>query len=110
MSIRLNAEWMQQCDERILEVLEGEGWVHPRFISRFAGIHLSYRLVQRRLRMLADGGLVAPHDDDYDLYHITGDGRRYLNGERDQALHPHPLYYGLATTEQSSPMCEVRKG
>lgn len=40
---------------------------------------------------------VAPMDDDFDFYHITKQGMEYLNGERDQALHPHPFYYGLAT-------------
>lgn len=41
--------------------------------------------------------LVAPSDDDFDLYHITAQGREYLDGERDQELHPHPFCYGLAT-------------
>lgn len=96
--IRLNADWMTQVDERLLEVLEESGWMHPRVIARTPSVGLSYRLVRRRLRMLADAELVAPSDDDFDLYHITGDGERYLEGERDQDLHPHPFCYGLATT------------
>lgn len=95
--IRLNADWMTQADERLLEVLEGGGWMHPRVIARAPSVRLSYRLVQRRLRMLADAELVAPSDDDFDLYHLTTDGELYLNGERDQELHPHPFAYGLAT-------------
>jgi len=88
---------MTAPDERLLEELEGEGWTHPRRLAASPSVYLSYRGVQLRLRFLADAELVAPSDDDFDLYHITGDGERYLEGDRDQALHPHPLYYGRAT-------------
>lgn len=97
MSIRLNAEWMEQPDERILETLKGEGWMHPRMIASAPSVYLSYRQVCERLRMLADGDLVALSDDDFDLYHLTAEGEWYLDGRRDQGLHLHPFYYGLAT-------------
>jgi len=98
MSIRLNAEWMTAADERLLEELAGEGWTHPRRLAASPAVYLSYRETRLRLRFLADAELVAPSDDDFDLYHITGDGERYLQGERDQELHPHPFTYGRATT------------
>lgn len=97
MSIRLNADWMTRADERLCEELRGRGWTHPRVLAASPSVYLPYREVCKRLRMLADAELVAPSDDDYDLYHITTDGKLYLDGERDQELHPHPFCYGLAT-------------
>lgn len=95
--LRKPATWQTDPGERILEYLESRGWCSPREIARGDGIHLTVPATRTTLLMLADGELVAPFDADYDLYALTTDGRLYLDGERDQELHPHPYYYGLAT-------------
>lgn len=95
--LRRTASWQIAPDERLLEALRGAGWTHPRTLATTPGVWLTHRQGCERLRLLADGELVAPSDDDFDLYHITAQGREYLDGERDQELHPHPFYYGLAT-------------
>lgn len=95
--MRKTARWQIEPDERILESLREEGWTSARTLARKPNIWLPHREVKRRLRMLADGELVVPSTPDFDLYHITTDGVLYLEGNRDQALHPHPFYYGLAT-------------
>lgn len=95
--VRYNAGWQIEPDERILEALCGEGWTSPGAIAMKPSVRLTTRQVRRRLRMLADGELVAPMDDDFDFYHITTEGELYLKGVRRQELHPHPFYFGLAT-------------
>lgn len=95
--IRSSAIWQQGHDDRILEVLDKDGWLSPYQIANEPSVWLPTFRVKRRLRLLADAELVAPFDDDFDLYHITTDGRLYLDGDRDQSLHPHPFCYGLAT-------------
>jgi len=96
-TVRLAAKWQREPDDRLLEVLKENGWMTPYSMAMESHIHLTTTGVKRRLRILADAELVAPSDDDYDLFHLTTDGRLYLDGERDQELHPHPFYYGLAT-------------
>lgn len=95
--LRAAAGWQIQPDDRILEYLMRSGWTSPYAVSHESHIHLTTTQVKRRLRMLADAELVAPFDDDFDLHHITTDGRLYLDGDRDQSLHAHPFCYGLAT-------------
>ncbi|MFB6205663.1 MAG: hypothetical protein ABEJ05_03925 [Haloglomus sp.] len=53
-------------------------------------------MTRDRLRLLADTGLVAFATADCELVHLTTSGARYLEGERDQALHPHLLDTGRA--------------
>ena len=93
--VRHNAAWMLACDERLLERLESEGWSTVRSLARAVG--LPRGTTRDRVRMLADAGLVAFATTDRDLVHLTGSGTRYLAGERDQALHPHPFDQGRAT-------------
>jgi len=69
----------------------------PYSIAMESHVHLTTTGVKRRFRILADAGLVAPSDDDYDLFHLTGNGELYLDERCDQELHPHPYYYMLAT-------------
>jgi len=95
--LRRCATWQIETDDRLLELLRGEGWTSPRSLAAKPTVHLSVREVRRRLRMLADGGLVAPSDPDFDLYHLTTNGELYLDGERNQELHPHPFIHALAT-------------
>lgn len=37
--------------------------------------------------MLSDAGLVAPIFEDANMYELTGEGQRYLEGELDAAKH-----------------------
>lgn len=87
-------------DERLLERLEEEGWSTPRSLARAVGEPTG--VTRDRLRLLADAGLVAFATGDYDLVHLTTSGALYLEGERDQAKHPHPLDIGRATGQLRS--------
>ena len=86
---------MHADDERLLEWLNGEGWTLGRHLATV--LNLPRGLVGDRLSMLADAGLVAFATADCDLVHLTGSGARYLAGERDQQVHPHPFDRGRAT-------------
>jgi hypothetical protein len=88
---------MLACDERLMERLEEEGWATARSLGR--ALDLPMGVTRDRLRRLADAELVAFMTEDCELVHLTADGARYLAGDRDQALHPHPhpLDVGRAT-------------
>ena len=95
--LRRCASWQIEPDDRLLEALRVEGWTSPGTLAAKPAIRLTRRQIRARLRLLADAELVAPHDRDYDLYHLTTEGELYLDGQRDQQLHPHPRSCGLAT-------------
>jgi hypothetical protein len=88
---------MLASDERLLERLEEEGWSTVRSLGR--ALDLPMGVTRDRVRRLADAELVAFMTEDCELVHLTADGARYLAGDRDQALHPHPhpLDVGRAT-------------
>jgi hypothetical protein len=86
---------MQVYDDRLLERLEEEGWSTTRSLATAVGMPVG--LTRDRLLLLADAGLVAFATNDYDLVHLTTSGALYLEGERDQAEHPHPIDVGRAT-------------
>ena len=69
--LRRPGAWQIEPDERLLELLRGEGWTSPETLAAKPNVHLTTWMVERRLRMLADAGLVAPLDRDYDLYYLT---------------------------------------
>jgi hypothetical protein len=95
MTVRRMAQWMVTSDERLLERLEEEGWSTPRSLAR--AVDQPTGITRDRLRLLADAGLVAFATNDYDLVHLTTSGALYLEGERDQAEHPHPFDVRRAT-------------
>lgn len=86
---------MQVYDDRLLERLDEEGWSTARSLSTAVGVPAG--VARDRLRLLADAGLVAFATNDYDLVHLTTSGALYLEGERNQALHSHPLSIRRAT-------------
>lgn len=86
---------MLATDERLLERLDEEGWATARSLA--TALDLPRGVTRDRLRMLADAGLVAFATSDRDLVHLTTSGALYLEGERDQALYPHPFDRGRAT-------------
>ncbi|WP_178915169.1 winged helix-turn-helix domain-containing protein [Natronomonas gomsonensis] len=90
MSERRPAEWMCCLDERILEHLQREGWATPRHIERTFSMNASEGRTQERLKMLADAGLVAPFFESSRMYELTGEGKRYLEGELDAKHQPFP--------------------
>jgi hypothetical protein len=93
--VRGMAAWMLACDERLMERLNEEGWSTAPPLATAVGLPTG--MVRDRLRMLADAGLVAFATPDLDLVHLTTSGALYLEGERDQVVHPHPLEIGRAT-------------
>jgi len=78
---------MCPLDERIMEYLDREGWSTARLIEQATSMNASENRVDERLRMLSQAGLVAPIVDDLDMFELTGEGRRYLDGDLDAAEH-----------------------
>lgn len=86
--MRRNAYWMKQQDDRILELLDGEGWATPSLIASEASIDISKGHVSDRLARLQFAGLIAPLWND--SYEITMDGILYLRGSLDASSLPEP--------------------
>lgn len=57
---RLDADWMQQLDERILEYLDSQGWATPAIIARESWNLASKARIRERFRWLQYAGFVAP--------------------------------------------------
>ena len=87
MTERQSAEWMCPLDERIMELLDREGWSTARLIEDVTTMNASRGRARERLEMLSQAGLVAPAFDDKQMYELTGEGQRYLEGELDAAKH-----------------------
>ena len=79
----MSADWMTIWDDRLLEILSEEGPAAPTPLSEHDHIHINASSVSRRLRRLADYGLVQHLGNG--VYAISGDGEAYLNGELDAA-------------------------
>lgn len=78
--MRPRVEWMNQTDDRILELLdESDLILSPAVIS----VNLEYNRswISRRISKLVDVGLVEAVNEGY--YKITDRGRAYLSGELD---------------------------
>lgn len=76
--MRPRVEWMNQTDDRILEILDESGLIlSPAVIA----INLEYNRswVSRRISKLVDAGLVETINEGY--YQITDLGLDYLSGE-----------------------------
>jgi Mn-dependent DtxR family transcriptional regulator len=78
---RKSADWMTIWDDRILELLRAEGPNSPTPIAEHDYIHVNKSTISRRLRKLADHGLVEPYPNG--VYGITAKGEQYLDGELD---------------------------
>jgi len=73
-------EWMNQTDDRILELLDESGLIlSPAVIA----VNLEYNRswISRRISKLVDVGLVESINEGY--YRITDFGREYLVGDID---------------------------
>lgn len=80
--------WLGKYDESILEFLDENGVAAPPAVVAF---NLNWRgiaspahsTVKRRMRTLADHGLLARVDPDAGYYALTDMGRDYLTGDID---------------------------
>ncbi|WP_262175003.1 hypothetical protein [Haloarcula laminariae] len=79
---------MKREDDRILEYLDGEHWSTPSLIATDAFEQVSKGHVEERLLFLQHAELVAALHGD--MYEITSEGRRYLDGELDASHQPTP--------------------
>ena len=77
--MRKRADWMNQADEKILEVLEGGLMLGPTTIAKNGDLSRSW--VSNRLSILQAYGFVEQVEEGY--YQITDRGRRWLEGEVD---------------------------
>ena len=78
--MRPRVEWMTRADDYILEFFEDTDIVAtPHVVS--ANIDYSRQYVNRRIRKLAENGLLEKSGDG--LYRITERGRNYLAGDLD---------------------------
>lgn len=78
--MRPRVEWMNQTDDRVLELLEESDLIlTPAVIAK--NLEYTRNWVSRRVGKLEDAGLVEPVDSGY--YRITERGRAYLAGELD---------------------------
>ncbi|RXK46606.1 winged helix-turn-helix domain-containing protein [Halorientalis pallida] len=81
---------MVPLDERILEILQSEGWSAPDYITRKVSLFASVGRVRERCRMLAKIEMIEPLTKHRDHYEIAGRGLRYLNGQLDAGELPRP--------------------
>jgi predicted transcriptional regulator len=78
--MRPRVEWMNQTDDRILELLaESDLILTPAVIGK--NLEYTRNWISRRIGKLEDASLVEPVDSGY--YRITDRGRAYLSGEID---------------------------
>ena len=78
---------MCPLDERIMEILDREGWSTARLIEDVTTMNASENRARERLEILSQAGLVAPIFEGASMYELTGEGQRYLKGELDAAKH-----------------------
>lgn len=81
---------MCPLSERILEILQANGPSGPEFISNTLGMNASRRRVREQCLMLADAELVEPMTDDWEMFELTEEGIRYLEGDLDARHQPTP--------------------
>jgi len=76
--MRPRVSWMNQTDDRILELLAESGLIlSPAVMAK--NLEYSRNWISRRTGKLVENGLVEQVDDGY--YRITDHGRAYLAGE-----------------------------
>jgi len=79
--MRKSSAWMTLWDDRLLEVIHDEGASRPADLVDHKYIRVSKSTVSRRLRKLADHGLLQHLGNG--VYSITPKGGQYLQGELD---------------------------
>ena len=77
--MRRSGAWMTIWDDRILEIARDEDSVSPKMLDDTGLIRVTKQQISRRLRKLADRGLLL--DLGNGVYVITERGEGYLNGE-----------------------------
>ena len=87
MTERKSAEWMCPLDERVLEYIDNEGWATPSLIHHKTAMLASRRRVFERLKMLEGAELVGRMFEGGIMFELTGEGKRYLDGELDAKKH-----------------------
>lgn len=87
MGIRRNAWWQQRLDERILD---DESWSIPEVMVLELPIETTENHVKDRCRVLADADFVDVEMSESWMVQLTGEGKRYLEGEYDVDLYPAP--------------------
>jgi len=76
--MRPRVDWMNQTDDRILELLRESGLeLTPAALAH--NLDYSRSWISRRISKMADAGLVDTAEDGY--YGITDKGRAYLAGD-----------------------------
>jgi len=86
--MRQSAEWMQQIDERILEIVQEFEPATSNLIHEKLRLTASPKQVQERCRLLANAGLLEPFIDSRraDMWEMSIWGNLYLNGELNADL------------------------
>lgn len=79
--MRKSGDWMTIWDDRILEYVFENGSGSPTQIAKSDYIHVSKQHISRRLRELADHGLLNPLGNG--VYEINTTGWYYLEGGYD---------------------------
>lgn len=79
--MRKSAAWMTLWDDRILEIIRNSESGNATALSNHKYIRVSRTQVGRRLRKLADHGLLKHLGNG--VYIITEQGEQYLDGEID---------------------------
>ncbi|SDM50717.1 hypothetical protein SAMN04487949_1895 [Halogranum gelatinilyticum] len=79
--MRHSGSWMTIWDDRILEVIREEGSGSPKQLADSGFIHVSRAHVSRRLKKLAENGMLTALGNG--VYIITEKGEQYLDGEWD---------------------------
>jgi len=78
--MRPRVEWMNQTDDRILELLEESGLMLSTAVIA-TNLDYTRSWVSRRLSKLSSARLVEKTEEGY--YQITDRGRAYLSGDLD---------------------------
>ncbi|WP_199710169.1 winged helix-turn-helix domain-containing protein [Halosegnis longus] len=94
MSDRTPAEWMCTLDERIIEYVAEDSLASPRLMASAMQFNATRRRIRERCQMLTDAGLIAPISDDAQMYEVTREGQRYLEGDLDAEHQPRPRARG----------------
>lgn len=99
---------MCTLDERILEHLSEDPWSTPQHMSQAVKLTASRGRVEERCLMLSQVGLVAPIFEDSNMYEITCEGQRYLDGEFDVENRPVPSPRALQNKDSHNPPITVK--
>lgn len=83
--MRKSGDWMSIWDDRILEYILENGSGSPTEIANSDYVHISKQHTSRRLRTLADHGLLNSLGNG--IYQINKKGRHYLIGNFDAEEH-----------------------